>query len=134
MVAVGARAMVPQETARLPASKARHAHKKFSNKDLPAGTLDKWRQFYIPMWTDYIGTRLNPWDTDLLEPAQELWDKIFPMIPRKLTTKGPIFQLVSFSLLGLSNDILIYLGHPTSIRMARLLCHRRDCGCGDVLE
>ena len=94
MVGINIASMSPQQDQPL-TMKACAPHKCFTNKDLPFGTLDRWRELFIPMWTDFIGTRMNLWNTNILDKAQELWDSVFPTNHQVLTQKGVIFQLVS---------------------------------------
>ncbi|TFY79141.1 hypothetical protein EWM64_g4871 [Hericium alpestre] len=70
----------------------------YNNSHLPPGALAKWQDYYVHMWREVLGTRTDPWlMRDLLGPAQELWDKVFPHIPHMLEARQEAaFALVHF--------------------------------------
>ncbi|TFY74021.1 hypothetical protein EWM64_g9991 [Hericium alpestre] len=63
----------------------------YSNADLSPGCLSKWNLYYVHMWREYLGMHDDPWMTqDLLDPAQQLWDKIFSHILYKLEARHEV--------------------------------------------
>ncbi|THH13397.1 hypothetical protein EW146_g6813 [Bondarzewia mesenterica] len=68
--------------------------RKWSNNDIPTECLSKWHDTFMPMWLEFMGRCTDPWDTDLVEDAQVLWDFVFPDVPKDLAAKeATIYQV-----------------------------------------
>ena len=78
-----------------------HATTKFTNNDLPAGSMDLWRPVLIPTFAKFVASYDDPWvidDQDTITALQKVWDAVYPKIPYTVKTKEAVFVLVSLSL------------------------------------
>ncbi|THH10641.1 hypothetical protein EW146_g8309 [Bondarzewia mesenterica] len=69
-----------------------HLAKFWGNEDLPEGCQPRWKDVFIPQWIDFMGMLEDPWNTDLADKAQLLWNQVFPDINWVVKLKGePVF-------------------------------------------
>lgn len=76
---------------------------KFTNSDLPIGTLDAgaWRRIFIPSYLQYLSSREieDAWAIDDDEAAsimQKVWDYTYgARVCCKIAVVGPVFFIVS---------------------------------------
>ncbi|KAG6369258.1 hypothetical protein JVT61DRAFT_15530 [Boletus reticuloceps] len=76
-----------------------------SRQDLPPGTDQRFRKYFIPLVRQFAGTFENPWSTEgMIAPMQAMWDATMAGTPewahKFSEDDDPLYHLVSFCCLG----------------------------------
>src|ERR1700676_2304070 len=74
-------------------------HITFTNSDLPTGTQNRFRDILTPMFRDYVGTLVNPWEATTsdanVHKLQTIWNIVFPHMPHTVAIHDDaVFYLV----------------------------------------
>ncbi|KAI0054475.1 hypothetical protein BV25DRAFT_1903862 [Artomyces pyxidatus] len=77
-----------------------------TNSLLPPGVLDRWDQFFLPIWKDYVGTLENPWtvsspEVNVVPQMQAIWNEAIPGVAHVFEKGDDIYRVNEAELLGL---------------------------------
>ena len=109
---------------------AKKARKKCTALPPGAEENNRFRGVFIPTYERWVGTQANPWvipDDVAIPVLQAIWDTVYKDVPWTVNANDCVFERVCyFSFLrGGEGELMIWLGHTASLRMAQLLQMRR---------
>ncbi|KZP19793.1 hypothetical protein FIBSPDRAFT_955062 [Athelia psychrophila] len=71
----------------------------FTNNHLPAGTIIRFRELFVPMLREWVGTLEHPWEAttneDYIPELQSIWDTVFPDTPHTVASHGDAVYYVA---------------------------------------
>ena len=96
-------------TTMLASDSGRQGRVHYTNRDLPAGALDRnmWRCVFISTYSVYVANYPNPWsvdDEDAVVALQHIWNAVYtnrklaglPDIPYTVEYQDCVFSIVCF--------------------------------------